>query len=59
MIAYDAGMRRAMRRLDIRSELPAGRLARLGVGLSLLLGAVIAVGLTALIAVFVVTALRS
>jgi hypothetical protein len=44
---------------DLRSQLPAGAAARAGVYLSLALGAVIAFGLTALIIVFLVTALRS
>jgi hypothetical protein len=53
-------MMRAMpRRMDIRSEMPAGALARAGVIASLVLGGVIAVGLTALIGIFVFTALRS
>ena len=47
-----------LRRLDIAAQLPTGKLARAAVILALLSGAIVAVGLTVLIAVFVVTALR-
>ncbi len=47
------------RRFDPLKELPPRGLARVGVALSLVLGGVVAVGLTALSVVFLVTALRS
>jgi hypothetical protein len=48
-----------MPRLDLLAQLPERPLARAAVILSLAAGALVATGLTALIVVFVVTALRS
>lgn len=46
------------RRLDIAGQLPPRGLARAGVIAALAVGGVVAIGLTALIIVFLVTALR-
>jgi hypothetical protein len=47
-----------LRRLDIAAQLPTGRLARVAVLAALFVGAIVAAALTALILVFLVTALR-
>jgi hypothetical protein len=47
------------KRLDLERQLPRGRLARAGVIAALVLGGMVATGLTVLIVVFLVTALRS